>query len=138
MRKSILILFLLLASADTSGTCGENLTWKLTSSGVLTISGTGEMYDYGYYDEGSQWGDPENTKLPPWGKNIKQVKIQSGVTSIGASAFDTCTELTSVSIPKTVTVIKTYAFFQCVALTDVTIPSSVRELVSLLLKAALN
>lgn len=28
------------------GTCGENLTWKLTKAGILTISGNGEMDDY--------------------------------------------------------------------------------------------
>ena len=28
------------ASAATSGTCGDNLTWTLDDSGTLTISGT--------------------------------------------------------------------------------------------------
>ena len=30
---------------EYSGTCGDNLTWKL-ESGVLTISGTGGMWDW--------------------------------------------------------------------------------------------
>ena len=30
-----------------SGTCGENLTWTLDSEGTLTISGEGDMYNYG-------------------------------------------------------------------------------------------
>ncbi|MBQ7646289.1 MAG: hypothetical protein IJS94_03370, partial [Clostridia bacterium] len=30
---------------ETSGKCGERLTWSL-QSGVLTISGAGEMYDF--------------------------------------------------------------------------------------------
>ena len=29
-------------AADTSGTCGENLTWVLDDKGTLTISGTGK------------------------------------------------------------------------------------------------
>ena len=29
-----------------SGTCGANLTWKLTERGTLTISGKGNMYSY--------------------------------------------------------------------------------------------
>ena len=31
-----------------SGTCGDNLTWTLDDSGTLTISGSGEMYNYDY------------------------------------------------------------------------------------------
>ena len=34
-----------------SGNCGansSNVTWKLTSDGTLTISGTGKMADYGW------------------------------------------------------------------------------------------
>ena len=30
----------------TSGTCGDNLTWTLDDSGTLTISGTGDMWDW--------------------------------------------------------------------------------------------
>lgn len=37
--------------ADYSGTCGDNLTWTLTTiDGELTISGTGEMTNYEYQD----------------------------------------------------------------------------------------
>ena len=35
------------AEIVSSGTCGDNLTWVLIDDGVLTISGTGTMYDYG-------------------------------------------------------------------------------------------
>lgn len=41
------------ARAVQSGTCGDNLTWVLDDRGLLTISGTGEMLDYDYYD--SPW-----------------------------------------------------------------------------------
>ena len=34
------------AYADTSGTCGDNLTWTLDEEGLLTISGQGDMTDY--------------------------------------------------------------------------------------------
>jgi hypothetical protein len=48
--KFVLLLTVLLLSAamgfaQTSGTCGENLTWTL-SDGTLTVSGTGEMTNY--------------------------------------------------------------------------------------------
>jgi hypothetical protein len=47
------------------------------------------------------------------------------VTSIGCSAFYTCTSLTSVTIPNSVTTISYGAFYNCTSLTSVTIPSSV-------------
>ena len=34
------------AADAVSGTCGNNLIWKLDGEGVLTISGTGAMTDY--------------------------------------------------------------------------------------------
>ena len=38
-----------LAWADASGSCGENVTYSFVSStGTLTISGTGNMIDYDY------------------------------------------------------------------------------------------
>ncbi|MCD7935043.1 MAG: hypothetical protein LUF77_07005, partial [Oscillospiraceae bacterium] len=43
-----------LADDATSGTCGENLTWTLnTDTGVLTISGEGEMDNYEW--DGAPW-----------------------------------------------------------------------------------
>ena len=37
-------------SAAASGTCGDNLTWTLDDDyGTLTISGNGDMDDYGSY-----------------------------------------------------------------------------------------
>ena len=52
MRKNLLLLILTLFSfsaihADDNGSCGDNLTWKFTSSdGTLTISGTGNMTNF--------------------------------------------------------------------------------------------
>ena len=50
------------------------------------------------------------------------------VTSIGESAFDDCTGLTSVTIPNSVTSIGDYAFSGCSGLTSVTIPNSVTSI----------
>jgi len=35
--------------------CGDNCTAKLETNGKMTISGTGDMYDYTSYYDGSQW-----------------------------------------------------------------------------------
>ena len=42
------------AEVIASGACGENLTWTLDGSGVLTISGEGKMKSY---HEGAPWSD---------------------------------------------------------------------------------
>jgi hypothetical protein len=50
------------------------------------------------------------------------------VTSIGNSAFQLCTSLTTVTIPNSVTSIGTSAFQSCISLTAVTIPNSVTSI----------
>ena len=104
------------AYADVeTGKCGGNVTYSLdTSTGVLTISGTGKMTDYSYYSSPFRY----DTK-------IRAVTIDYGVTSIGDFAFFNCTSLTSVTIPDSVTSIGYAAFKNCRSLTSVTIPNSV-------------
>ena len=103
----------LTAKAETkTGTCGENVTYSLDSStGELTISGTGKMDDYQNYDDG----------FSPFFYNhdIKTITINSGVTSIGDGAFESCENLTSVTIPDSVTSIGWGAFNGCTSLKDV-------------------
>ena len=40
---AIVLLVGFVANAETSGKCGDNLTWVLNDVGTLTISGTGLM-----------------------------------------------------------------------------------------------
>lgn len=110
------------ASIIASGTCGakgDNLTWVLDGSGLLTISGTGEMEDWngGAY---VPWYDIRSS--------ILSVVIEEGVTTIGTSAFEMYHTLTSVSIPNTVTTIGSYAFQLCDHLTSLVLPASVTTL----------
>ena len=86
-----------------SGTCGDHLTWVLDRDGVLTISGTGAMYNY-------------STEERPWdfGRNsIKKVVIEDGVTAVGTRAFLDCDCLTQVQFGKSVSGVDGTAFIGC-------------------------
>lgn len=96
--------------------CGDNLIWEY-ADGVLTISGTGEMYDAGDYD---LWADHRS--------DIKKVVIESGVTTISHWAFTYCTALTDVTIPETVVSIDPLAFSMCTSLKTIVIPDSVKTI----------
>ena len=114
-------------AADTSGSCGDNVTWSY-SSGTLTIQGTGAMDDYDQYQYVSDRGAYYIVSVAPWSdyaESIQTVRIGGGVTAIGNSAFQGCTNLTGVTIPSSVTTIGDYAFYGCSYLTGVTIPGSV-------------
>ena len=59
---------------------------------------------------------------------IPSVYQNGAVTSIGSSAFDGYTGLTSITIPNSVTSIGDYAFDGCSSLTSITIPDSVTSI----------
>lgn len=103
----------------TTGTCGNNLTWSFdVKSGKLEISGIGEMYDFDY----------ESKKAPWRGYNIKEVKIDNGVSSIGDKAFAYCGNLIDITIPSSVKNIGDYAFYDCDSLEDLVIPNAVQSI----------
>ena len=101
------------------GQCGENVfyVWD-TAAGEVTVSGTGNMYDY---------SDARRSPFLGSG-NVKSVVFEDGVTSVGARMFYTCGALQSVTIPNSVTSVGDYAFAGCGALESVTIPGSVRSI----------
>ena len=66
----------------------------------------------------------DSVKICPAGKT-GQYTIPSSVVSINYSAFDGCTNLTSIIIPATITTIGNYAFEYCTGLTEVVIPKNV-------------
>lgn len=98
----------LLRYATRSGVCGAedgNLTWEISDSGMLSISGTGKMKDY------------SETSPAPWPKEeVTGVELQAGVTSIGSYAFAGCYRMLSANISGTVDTINDHAFSGCLAL----------------------
>lgn len=124
-----------------SGTCGTNLTWTLTSDGLLKIEGSGKMTAFA------------SAAKVPWNEYvgiIKTVNVAAGVTNlsdyafngctnltkitfeedsklevIGGSVFYGCTSLESITLPKGVTTIYGNAFAKCTKLTSVYLPDSI-------------
>ena len=129
------LFFAFSASAEVvdSGICGDNLTWTFDDNGTLTISGTGDMYDWDL--------DPLDDENIPWNSYIhrmliKNVIIETGVTSIGRAAFYRQHDgpemldnsIVSVSIPNSVTSIGERAFAGCNNLKAIVIPDSVTSI----------
>ena len=90
----------------------------LSDDGTLTISGNGKMKD---------WRNSSDEAWDSNRKNIKNVIINNGVTSIGNFAFSDCTSLTNITIPNSVTSIGDYAFWYC-NLKNITIPNGVTSI----------
>lgn len=124
MKKRLLSILLVLltaltllplgALADDNNKCGENLTWKF-ADGILTISGTGDMYNY------------SEDYLAPWNEHcleITNVTISDGVTSIGSYAFCYCS-VKSITLPFGLKHIGASAFFNCPNIQQINIPDSV-------------
>lgn len=103
------------AAEETSGTCGENLTWNYDpATKTLYIDGYGEMTEYfiGF----------------PWdGLTIENIVLPDGLTTIAASAFENSI-VRSVVIPDSVTIIGNRAFDGCFRLMTVEIGSGVTEI----------
>lgn len=100
-----------------SGICGDHLKWNLSiNDGILTISGTGAMYDYGYSVTNGYY-----VQEKPWEAygHVKKLIIENGVTSIGFAAFYEQKQLTEAVIGSSVQSIGSYAFFDCTSLKTV-------------------
>ena len=104
---------------ENSGICGSNLQWNFNNeSSTLTISGQGKMSCC-------------NSSYTPWSnfsKQVQNIDIREGVSSIGQYAFKDFTNLKTVNITSSVTSIGKNAFYNCKNLTSITIPSSVKSI----------
>ena len=103
----------------SSGSCGDNLTYVLTSDGHLKITGSGAMYDYQGFN-GMPWSE--------YRTSVTSVSLPDGITTIGDSVFSGHTNLTAIDIPDSVISIGQLAFHLSKKLVDVEIPDHVEEI----------
>ena len=85
-----------------AGQCGDNLYWQYAGH-MLTISGTGTMYDY-------------NESNMPWRlfrDTTESAVLSQGITHIGNNAFNGFVKLNKIELPSTLTSIGANAFAGC-------------------------
>lgn len=94
-------------SVVTSGKCGNDVYWQFdTTTGTLTLSGTGATYLYHYMDD---WVSNDAPWRHLW-NDILSIVIGSGITKISNCTFAGCKNATSVTIPLSLTDIGNYNF----------------------------
>ncbi len=100
--------------------CGDELIWSYDeSTAVLTVTGSGMMFDFQYGTEA------------PWSAykdQIETVVLPDGLLSVGNNAFSECGALRSVSLPDSVEYLGAFAFSDCWKLESVSLPAGLTEI----------
>lgn len=108
-------------TTDFSFPCGYDTTWNYDAeTETVTISGTGDMYDY-YGGAGVNGYDDEYVSNR---ETVKKVVIENGVTSIGSFAFCQFKSLETVVMADSVEFIYYAAFEECISLKKVTLSNN--------------
>ncbi|MBR3551768.1 MAG: leucine-rich repeat domain-containing protein [Clostridia bacterium] len=98
---------------EATGECGENAKWEFdSSSGLLTISGTGSIDKASFFEQTA----------------IKSLVINYGITGIDERAFAKCTSLRTIALPDSLETIGGAAFGGCNSLEEIVIPGSVKTI----------
>ena len=138
----LVLVFCATAAADSSGQCGEHVYWAKDANGVVTISGTGPMWDYDWNSNPSPLESDQTvtaaviesgvTTVGDWFfyecYNLVSVEFPETLASIGGAAFYGCTSLTSVELPAGLTSLGGYTFYGCTSLTSVELPASLTRI----------
>lgn len=107
------------------GICGENVRWRLEitpDAAVLHLTGSGSMYPY-----------TDSRDNPPWYQNadlITEIRMDDGITHLGAYCFSECWDLTAARLPAQLRSIRRGAFAGCRALTLTALPDTLTRIES--------
>ena len=115
----------------TSVTSRLDVPHTYASEGDYTISIHKVSGKYAFYNSSSYLllrKDAIANNSRVYANCIQNVRVGSGITSIGDYAFYFCCSLANITIPDSVTSIGSYAFRSCYALTSITIPDGVTSI----------
>lgn len=121
MKKKVLsIVFALILIIISTGSVvfADNISWKF-DKGELIISGVGEISDFNS-DISRPWDSIKS--------EIKKIRIEEGITSIGDWSFANLDELSEVTFPKSLIQIGKRAFYGCSALKEIKICDGVTQI----------
>ena len=106
------------AAPATSGKCGDNLTWSYDStSSILTISGTGLMYNY---TSCGPWSSFDNT--------MRTIMVNNGVESIGNFAFAACSKVENVTMGGSIKILGSRSFYLASSLISIKLSNSLESI----------
>lgn len=122
-RRFLLVFGMILMTgnlfAADRGLCGENIAW-LFKDGVLTISGTGGMYQFDTYDQRPSYEEHKD--------KITKVVFDGDIEFVGPFAFDGYSSLAEIQFNEGLKMIMEGSFRGCSALKSLEFPASLEML----------
>lgn len=101
------------------GTCGNDVVYRLSDKGILTLSGFGATYNF------------HSSKPVPWSDYkymINKVVVEEGIETLGTQIFKSCDNLNEVILGEGVKNIYPRAFQGCSTLTTLDLPSTMESI----------
>ena len=117
--STLLVVVFLLEVIPLTVSAADVFSWELTEGGTLVLTGSGPMPDY------------TSGNRAPWFSqriNIRDVSMDSRLTTVGDYAFFGCSNLSSIQLPEGLTAIGENAFDDCGNLESIIFPDSVTEI----------
>ncbi len=100
-----------------TGLCGNNISWILDTAGLLSITGSGSMYDYGSsYSSYSPWYSKKEL--------IKMITVGNDVSKIGKYSFYKCSNLEIITLGANITSIAESALLECNSLKEIIVDTN--------------
>lgn len=108
-------------ATDACGADGDNLRWKLSQDGVLTIYGAGDMQDF------------SSSSYLPWnydktGIHVTQIVLDPDMTSIGSAAFSYLDKVTELTVPEGVTRLNNWCLEGMTSMAALHLPSTLTDI----------